>query len=130
MCSVTGFLCCESCPQNRVCTGHKVKSRRCINKDCGKRFVPKCGSQIFCSDECRIDAGFDDNSLLNVIQKYLAAQKERRKEQVKRAKKDYYSTEKGRLAKAAENKRYNERKRERRKQAKLAAAAAAAESAS
>ena len=119
MCSVTGCFCNESCPQKRACSDRKVKARSCIHKNCGKRFVPKCGAQIFCSDDCRIDAGFDDASLLNIIQEQLAAKKDRLKEQVKRAKKTYYNTEKGRQAKSAENKRYYARKRELRRQAKL-----------
>lgn len=117
MCNVANCFCGESCPL-RTCSGYKVKARHCLHKNCGKRFLPECGAQIFCSDECRVDAGFDDSSLLEVIQKHLAAQKDRRKQQVKRAKKTYYSTEKGRKAKSADNKRYYARKRERRLQAK------------
>lgn len=114
MCENRQCLCGASCHAQRSCSGHKARQRRCLFHGCNKLFTPECGVQVFCSEACRQQAGFDDTTLAVTVQLILGKEPihtDRRKQQVKQAKKKFYRTEKGILAKSVENKRYYAKKR-------------------
>lgn len=92
------------------------RTRRCLWKDCGARFHPKCNLAVYCSEECtkRAVAWAAQQGLREAVKArgMLQTSREilRRKDQLRKAARRYRRTERGRELRRAQKTRARKRR--------------------